>query len=316
MFYNKNYLYYKALAGRFEDFDIKRKISKILRGYEGEKILDQHLKQHDDIIYAHNLEFIIDKMLQIDFIIIKNYEIIILEAKHYYGDFIFHSTHMESPSNNQYPLPFNQLHAAIQNIKRLCMKLNIEATIYGYTVFTSDTFTPLNSIPHRSQVLLKSEFHKFHDMFASNQISRDQQLLNEVMQHQEIFTDQFEKLSVSDLSKIKKGLKCPKCENLHTIKIIKNKKFFKCLNCGVVIKRQELYYYNILELARIKRGEGFTIDEAREWCESQNNFTIRKLCNINFSSKGIRFKKYFLNDKKSDFLPYNMSPLRKESNCD
>lgn len=56
-----------------------------------------------------------------------------------------------------------------------------------------------------------------------------------------------------------------------------------------------MYHFNILELAILNGESGFTIDEAVDWCEAKNIYTVKKICNQNLISTGERYKKYYLN---------------------
>ena len=78
----------------------------------------------------------------------------------------------------------------------------------------------------------------------------------------------------------------------------KRKKVTTCICCEKDFKRNELYYFNIRELAVIKGEEGFTLIEAMEWCNAVNIYTVRRICNKYFESKGQRYKKYTLKENE------------------
>ncbi|OAO33443.1 hypothetical protein AXY37_00130 [Mammaliicoccus lentus] len=205
---------------------------------------------------------------------------------------------MQSSSNNTYPLPFKQLNIAKNNLQKLCDEININLPIQEYLIFSNPTFTAQSTIPNKSQVLLRSEFYKFSKLFQSFQVAKDQAILNQILQKQKRFSQQFKSIEKPDFSLIKKGIKCPNCKNLNTMVIEKRKKTTTCICCNKDFKRNELYYFNIRELAIIKGEEGFTLTEAMEWCNAVNIYTVRRICNKYFESKGQRYKKYTVKENE------------------
>ena len=292
---NTEALYLKSLESRYDnDYETRNK----LMGLEGELIVNKTLENINYVVYAHNLEFTVDKKFQVDFLIVHNNQISILEVKHYYGDFHFFNSYMQSSSNNTYPLPFMQLSIAKNNLQKLCNEININLPIQKYLIFSNPTFTAQSTIPNKSQVLLRSEFYKFSKLFQSFQVAKDKAILNQILQKQKRVSQQFKSIEKPDFSLIKKGIKCPNCKNLNTMVVEKRKKVTTCICCEKDFKRNELYYFNIRELAVIKGEEGFTLAEAMEWCDAENIYTIRRVCNKYFESKGQRYKKYTLKENE------------------
>lgn len=292
---NTEALYLKSLESRYDnDYETRNK----LMGLEGELIVNKTLVNINYVVYAHNLEFTVDMKFQVDFLIVHNNQISILEVKHYYGDFHFFNSYMQSSSNNTYPLPFMQLSIAKNNLQKLCNEININLPIQEYLIFSNPTFTAQSTIPNKSQVLLRSEFYKFSKLFQSFQVAKDKAILNQILQKQKRFSQQFKSIKKTEFSLIMKGIKCPNCKNLNTMVVEKRKKTTTCICCEKDFKRNELYYFNIRELAVIKGEEGFTLAEAMEWCDAENIYTIRRVCNKYFESKGQRYKKYTLKENE------------------
>ena len=292
---NTEALYLKSLESRYDnDYETRNK----LMGLEGELIVNKTLVNINYVVYAHNLEFTVDMKFQVDFLIVHNNQISILEGKHYYGDFHFFNSYMQSSSNNTYPLPFMQLNIAKNNLQKLCNEININLPIQEYLIFSNPTFTAQSTIPNKSQVLLRSEFYKFSKLFQSFQVAKDKAILNQILQKQKRFSQQFKSIKKTEFSLIMKGIKCPNCKNLNTMVVEKRKKVTTCICCEKDFKRNELYYFNIRELAVIKGEEGFTLAEAMEWCDAENIYTIRRVCNKYFESKGQRYKKYTLKENE------------------
>ncbi|WP_323702579.1 nuclease-related domain-containing protein [Mammaliicoccus sp. Dog046] len=295
MKYKLDMLYLKALDSRIEQTDFQLELRNKMLGFEGELAVDQMLNLSNQIIYRHDLEFVAHKQIQIDFLVVHNNQLSILEVKNYFGDFEIYETCMKNAYNHQYPSPFIQMDTTKNTLNQILYSNNIKIPINEYLIFPNETFSARTTIPHRSKVLLRSEFYKFPKLFQSYQIATDQQLLQQICQLQTPFSHKYKSIDKVDFSKINKGLKCPNCKSIHTIIFEKFKKFSICQNCNKTIKRDELYRFNILELAIINGESGFTIDEAVDWCEAKNIFTVKKICNQNLSSTGERYKKYYLN---------------------
>nr|WP_263313507.1 nuclease-related domain-containing protein [Mammaliicoccus sp. Marseille-Q6498] len=289
--------YFKALESRYDFKESRVEVYKQTTGFEGEMAVNETLKESDKIIYAHDLEFVVDQKFQIDFLIVQDDQITILEVKHNYGDFTFHDKFMKSSNQNEYPLPYNQMNKSRKNLEKLChLQLGINLPIKGYVIFSNPTFTPLNTIPNREEVLLRSEFRKFPKLFQSHNITKNKLILQHILKAQKPFSHQFQSIKKPDFNLIQKGIKCPNCRKMHTMVIENRKKFSSCIYCKKTIKRSKVYYFNLIELGLIKGTEGFTLAEAVEWCEAENVYTVRSICNEKFCSIGQRYKTYMLKE--------------------
>src|SRR5699024_3323063 len=236
---NTEALYLKTLESRYDnDYETRNK----LMGLEGELIVNKTLENTNYVVYDHNLEFTVDKKFQVDFLIVHNNQISILEVKHYYGDFHFFNSYMQSSSNNTYPLPFMQLSIAKNNLQKLCNEININLPIQEYLIFSNPTFTAQSTIPNKSQVLLRSELYKLSKHIQTFQIKKDKAILNQILQKQKRFSQQFKSIKKTEFSLIMKGIKCPNCKNLNTMVVEKRKKTTTCICCEKDFKRNELYY--------------------------------------------------------------------------
>lgn len=296
MNHNNETAYVNTLTSRLNeeahDFEIMNKV----KGYEAEQLVEDFLKQQHQIVFSRNLEFVSSNAVQIDFLIIHNSQLSILEIKHYYGDFEIYDNYIKSSYNKLYTSPFVQLYKAKNTLQSILQEMNLNLPINHYIVFSNPTFTFRNHIPNRSQVLLHSEFYKFPKLFRSQQIHKDKQIIQQIIAKQQIFTHRFKPVERVAFNKIAKGIKCPGCKKLHTIIIEEKKKIIPCTNCLKKFKRVELYYFNIMELPIIKEKEGFTIPGAVEWCEANNVQTVKRICNQHFKSKGQKYKTYYLEE--------------------
>ncbi|MDQ7130182.1 NERD domain-containing protein [Mammaliicoccus sciuri] len=169
---NHNYeiAYVNALTSRLSEDSHDFEIMNKFKGYEGEQLEEDFLKQQHQIVFNHNLEFISSNAVQIDFLIIHNSQISILEVKHYYGDFEIYDNYIKSSYNKRYTSPFVQLYKAKNTLQSIFQEINLNLPIHHYLVFSNPTFTLRNHIPNRSQVLLRSKFYKFPNIRNQNKI--------------------------------------------------------------------------------------------------------------------------------------------------
>lgn len=221
MEYKLDMLYLKALDSRIEHSDFQVELRNKMLGFEGELAIDHLLNLSNQIIYKHDLEFVAHKQIQIDFLVVHNNQLSILEVKNYFGDFEIYETIMKNVYNHQYPSPFIQMATNKNVLNQILHSNNIKIPINEYLIFPNETFSARTIIPHRSKVLLRSEFYKFPKLFQSHQIARDQQLLKQICQLQTPFSHKYKSIDKIDVSKINKGLKCPNCKRLNTIIIEK-----------------------------------------------------------------------------------------------
>lgn len=170
MNHNNETAYVNALTSRLNEDSHDIEIMYKFKGYEGEQLVENLLKQQHQIVFSHNLEFVSSNAVQIDFLIIHNSQISILEVKHYYGDFEIYDNYIKSSYNKHYTSPFIQLYKAKNTLQSILQEINLNLLINHFLVFSNPTFTLRNHIPNRSQVLLRSEFYKFPHIRNQNKI--------------------------------------------------------------------------------------------------------------------------------------------------
>ena len=117
MNHNNETAYVNTLTSRLNeeahDFEIMNKV----KGYEAEQLVEDFLKQQHQIVFSRNLEFVSSNAEQINFLIIHNSQISILEVKHYYGDF-------ESMTTIYRVLIINVTHHHLYNYTKLKISSN------------------------------------------------------------------------------------------------------------------------------------------------------------------------------------------------
>lgn len=119
MNHNNETAYANTLTSRLNeeahDFEIMNKV----KGYEAEQLVEDFLKQQHQIVFSRNLEFVSSNAVQIDFLIIHNSQLSILEIKHYYGDFEIYDNYIKSSYNKLYTSPFVQLYKAKNTLQSI-----------------------------------------------------------------------------------------------------------------------------------------------------------------------------------------------------
>lgn len=78
MNHNNETAYVNALTSRLNEDSHDIEIMYKFKGYEGDQLVENLLKQQHQIVFSHNLEFVSSNAVQIDFLIIHNSQISIL----------------------------------------------------------------------------------------------------------------------------------------------------------------------------------------------------------------------------------------------
>lgn len=168
MNHNNETAYVNALTSRLNEDSHDFKIMNKFKGYEGEQIVENLLKQQHQTVFSHNLEFVSSNAVQIDFLIIHNSHISILEVKHYYGDFEIYDNYIKNSYNKRYTSPFVQLYKAKNTLQSILQEMNLNLPINHYLVFSNPTFTLKTTYQTARKYYCALNFINFQSYFNLN----------------------------------------------------------------------------------------------------------------------------------------------------
>ena len=149
-----------ALQRKFLDNEEQSILFNLQQGYQGELILATLLERHLSApvipLYGLQLESK-GKEFQIDCLLICNDIIYLLDAKHFYGDYIIHNDRWYySATKKEINNPLDQLRRCELLLKKFLEKNNYKLPVKSYLVFTNPEFYLYNASYTLSAIFSKS----------------------------------------------------------------------------------------------------------------------------------------------------------------
>lgn len=212
----KNLVYYETLAKHADLTEEEEKqLYRLRRGYKGEQLYDEVFDEigHSNLIIFRDIWLKIGQSArQIDSLIISDNEIIINEIKHYTGTYTVEGDKWRINNINISEDPILQARQTTNKMISLCNNKGMHIPI-TYKVICTDEYFILNTNDEkcRKDIIcrnhLKKYFRSFGNETATHRAEKIKTLVIENM------IDNPMELPTIDISRIRKGFKCGKCES-------------------------------------------------------------------------------------------------------
>lgn len=228
----KTLVYYETLARHAHLTEEEEKqLYRLRRGYRGEKLYDEVFDEigHSNLIIFRDIWLKIGQSTrQIDSLIISDNEIIINEIKHYTGTYTVEGDKWSINNINISEDPILQARQTTNKMIGLCNNKGLHIPV-TYKVICTDEYFILktNDENCRKNIIcrnyLKKYFRSFNDKTATHRAEKIKDLILENI------IDNPMELPTIDISRIRKGFKCGKCESYE---MEKGKFAVNCRMCG------------------------------------------------------------------------------------
>lgn len=227
-------LYYKALGKRTElNFEEKRNLYNIEKGFEGECLYDQVFDEtgHDSVYVLRDLYLKTGKSVtQFDSIIISDERVAVNEIKNYSGDYHFENNSWFRNGRQLKDNAHNQLSRDKGKIIQLRDESKMKFYVDGAVIFMGDDFRLTTESEHVwSETVMRNQLRNYFRKFRDERLGGSAKDIVHLVKSAIAENPYFEE--AADLGRIKRGLYCGECESFELIK----KRFqFKCSACGTV----------------------------------------------------------------------------------
>lgn len=287
------YQYLLALESRkILSKDERNNLLTYYNGKEGERYFKLFLNTIPNICYIYDFEFGNQHHVQIDYLVATDNTLSLFEIKHYRDEWHFEQDFLKNSYGITTKSPIKQTQFMKSELEKLLYQNGIHINIQPYIIFTNPHFIPVGNWPHDQNIIYFNQLNQIKDILLSQSSKFNPVLLNFLLQHKKIHSTYYQKEITPYFDISLTGIKCPSCRKMHTINIVESKIYYNCTYCHCKIKSEKIILYNLKELYYLKR-DGFTFDEAIQWCYPVKEYTIGRVCNKYFKSAKKRNRKFF-----------------------
>lgn len=239
-------------------------------GDEGETYVSKVLSERLEVqpLVLEDFLFEIDgSECQIDFLVMFEYECLLIEVKHYEGDFISGDEYITKvDSKKKYPNPLAQLARATDRLEKLFMRENIRMKIVALVIYTHPCFY-LYHARVDSRIVFLSQMRKFVGELNQKpcRIGERHEKIFERLNSLRLETSAYEKKIVYEYEDLKKCITCAKCDGEMERRSTGDRKFIYCNMCGVREKLYDAILRNVAELEYLFPDKELTLTLVLEW---------------------------------------------------
>lgn len=239
-------------------------------GDEGEtyvsKVLSERLEVQPFVL--EDFLFEIDgSECQIDFLVIFEYECLLIEVKHYEGDFLSGDEYITKvDSKKRYPNPLSQLARANDRLEKLLMRENIRMKILPLVIYTHPCFYLYNARVD-SRIVFLSQLRRFVGELNQKpcRIGERHEKIFDRLNSLRLETSAYEKKIIYEYEDLKKCVTCVKCDGEMSRRNAGDRMFIYCNMCGVQEKLYDAILRNVAELEYLFPDKKLTLTLVLEW---------------------------------------------------
>lgn len=239
MFLNKRlmspeFLYYKALEKRAElDFEEKRNLYNIEKGFEGECLYDKIFDEigHDNVYILRDLYLKAGKSItQFDSIIISIDRVVVNEIKNYSGDYHYENNGWYRNGRQLKDNAHNQLSRVKGKIIQLRDDANMHFDVDGAVIFMGDDFRLTTKSDYIwSETVMRNQLRNYFRQFKKERMGDEAKSIVYLIKNSIAENPYFEE--AGDIARMQRGLYCGECGSFE---LIKSRFQFTCPSCGSI----------------------------------------------------------------------------------
>ncbi|WP_334313855.1 nuclease-related domain-containing protein [Aquibacillus salsiterrae] len=258
------------------------------KGYEGEVTFDlliENLQPEMFIINDLLLE-ISGSYFQIDTVIIRQGNVLLIDIKNYQGDCYLESDNMYSvATSREYKNPVNQLKRSTVLFRQLLQNLNQNFLVESSLLFINSEFT-LYQAPMDQPIILPTQINGFiRDLNnTSSTLNDSHKNLAQKLLSLHKTKNPFTNIPEYAYDKLQKGMYCKKCGSFI---FVYRKPHFICNQCGEHEKLESAIMRNVREYELLFPNDKITTQKIYDWCRVDlNKRTFARVLNKNYKPYG------------------------------
>lgn len=259
---------YETLNGRINfTQEQKAKIRNLQKGYEGEKRFSNQLNELTNQRYIPLFDILLEEsgtVFQLDCLLIFPHEIILLEVKNYYGEFMLNEDYLYSLSHKKrYRNPLHQLQRSQLQLSEFFTKHNINMPLTSHVIFINQEFTLFHA-EHSPKIILPTQLEAFLKKLnnKAGTIQQSHYNIAKSLLDQQFNYPLHNRLPEYCYSQLQKGILCKSCR-IHLIN--ENRKVY-CARCGKEEQMEVAIMRNVHEYHLLFPEEKISIKKITDWC--------------------------------------------------
>ena len=246
-----------------------RRWEALTAGYFGEKRCDHSLEKADiSALLLPDLHLsAAGRYAQIDTLLITDDQLIILEIKHFQGDYEWNDEGWWTPGNLIIPSPLIQLERSISLLKRILQQsgLNHMSKVSGKVLFTHPDFT-LHHLQKHPEIVLPTQMRSFITSLKTLRVTSRSHKTARFFQKIQNLNPYERPLPDYSFQQLKKGIFCPQCG---TSMSAKSNKLIHCTTCSFYEAKHECALRMMYELRILFPHFRPTGALLYQWCGKQ-----------------------------------------------
>lgn len=280
---------YELLDGRISlTTEQKIKMQNLKKGYEGEKLFSELLKEKTNQNFIPLFDVLLEDdgtVFQLDCLLIFQYEMIMLEIKNYYGEFLLKDDYLFSvTAEKRYRNPLHQLQRSNLLLRELFSKHKINLPLTSQIIFVNQEFTLFHAEQHSDLILptqLNAYLSKLND--KSGSIGNHQYQISNTLLNLQLNKFMDNRMPDYTYSQMMKGILCKTCRG----PILIEKRKFYCHYCNKEEGIDAAIMRNIGEFQILFPHKKITVKNIYDWCnEVVSRSTIKRVLVRNMKLNG------------------------------
>jgi hypothetical protein len=267
------------------------------KGYEGEKMFDEWLKQlpsnflvvNDLLLESNNTFF------QIDSLVISPVTIYIFEVKNFEGDYIIDigADKWRSLSGSEIKNPIHQLNRSEILLRQLLQKSSFNPSIESYVVFVNPNFY-LYQAPVDLPIIFPTQINRYMNKLklkSSKLIEKHHRLAKQLLALHCVDSP-YKRLPYYNFELLKKGTTCVYCGSF---KISNNDSMIVCHDCGKVEASTNGIMRTVDEIQTLFPDIKITTNIVYDWSKlNYSKKTVYRTLTNNLQQIGFGRASYFI----------------------
>lgn len=264
------------------------KMRNIQKGFEGERLFSELLKNSTNQDFIPLYDILLEDngtVFQLDCLLIFQSEIIMLEIKNYYGEFMLKDDYLYSfTAEKRYRNPLHQLQRSDLQLRDFFTKHKITMPLTSHIIFINQAFTLFHADPNHN-VILPTQLYTFLKKInhKTGNIGKSHYNIANTILNLRDNRSLYDRLPNYNYSQVRKGLLCKDCR----IPLKKENRKLCCGYCKEVGRIEAVIMENVDEFHTLFPNERITIKNMYNWCgKIVSRTTIKRVLTKNMQLNG------------------------------
>lgn len=247
------YQYLLAVDGRLKLHDTDYiNIYRYKLGEEGERQFYNRVKNIMEGFKIWDVTLRENGTSQYDFIIVVGGVIYHYDIKNYSGTYTYKNDNFISENGRNYKNILSQLDGAYERLKRIVRQQGWKYTVESRIIFINEKFS-IRNYDGNALIMFSNQVENIiQHLKGSTTYKMDLYVAEKLLSLNS--PDEFERIFYYPIENMTKGIRCPKCKKINSVKVMKKYQNVHC-KCGHCYAKSDMLHHVTHELSIINRGK-------------------------------------------------------------